>query len=186
GRDDKSTTVGGGGVGGVTRKFGLGGVQKREAKARVNITGRMIDTTTAEILAAVTGTGESNRSGTSLLGAGGSSGGAGGGAVDMRSSNFASTILGEAVSSAVKSMATQLDASADKLPTRKLELNGVVADVAGATLILNIGSRAGVKVGDSFDVSRPIRTVKDPSTGKVIKTITDKVGTATVTEVDEG
>jgi curli biogenesis system outer membrane secretion channel CsgG len=186
GRDDKSTTVGGGAVGGVTRKFGLGGVQKREAKARVNITGRMVDTTTAEILAAVTGTGESTRSGSSLLGAGGSSGGAGGGGVDMRSSNFASTILGEAVSSAVKSMATQLDATAEKLPTRKLELSGVVADVTGGTLILNIGSKAGVKIGDNFDVSRPIRTVKDPTTGKVIKTITDKVGTATVTEVDDG
>lgn len=186
GRDDKSTTVGGGALGGVTGKFGLGGVQKRNAKARVNVTCRMVDTSTAEILAAVTGTGESNRSGASLLGAGGSSGGAGGGAVDMSSSNFANTILGEATSSAVTSMATQLEASADKLPTRKIELAGVVADVSGGTLILNIGSKAGVKVGDVLDVSRPVRTIKDPTTGKVLKTITDKVGTATVTEVDEG
>jgi hypothetical protein len=34
------------------------------------------------------------------------------------------------------------------------------------------------------DISRPVRTVKDPTTGKVIKTITNKVGTATITEVD--
>jgi hypothetical protein len=39
-------------------------------------------------------------------------------------------------------------------------------------------------VGDTLEVSRPVRTVKDPATGKVIKTIADKVGTATVIEVD--
>ena len=69
GRDDQNKTYGGGAVGGVTRKFGIGGLQKREAKAVVAITGRMVDTTTGEILAAVTGTGESTRKGTSLVGA---------------------------------------------------------------------------------------------------------------------
>ena len=34
------------------------------------------------------------------------------------------------------------------------------------------------------EISRPVRTVKDPATGKVIKTITSKMGTATITEVD--
>src|ERR1700682_3589797 len=46
GRDDKNTTVGGGGFGGITGRFGVGGVQKREAKAVCNITARMVDTTT--------------------------------------------------------------------------------------------------------------------------------------------
>jgi hypothetical protein len=41
-----------------------------------------------------------------------------------------------------------------------------------------------VQVGDSIEISRAVRTVKDPSTGKVIKTITNKMGTATITEVD--
>ncbi len=59
GRDDKNTTVGGGGIGGITGRFGVGGVQKREAKAVCNITARMVDTTTGEILAAVTGSGQS-------------------------------------------------------------------------------------------------------------------------------
>jgi hypothetical protein len=34
------------------------------------------------------------------------------------------------------------------------------------------------------EISRPVRTVKDPTSGKVIKTITNKMGTATITEVD--
>jgi curli biogenesis system outer membrane secretion channel CsgG len=181
GRDDKSTTVGGGGYG--LGRFGLGGVQKRDAKAVCNITARMVDTSTAEILAAVTGNGQSKRSGASLVGAGG--GGSGGaGAFDMSSKNFGATILGEAVSAAVTSTGDQLDQKADALPTNKADVSGLVADVSGNTLILNVGRNAGVQVGDTLDISRAVRTVKDPATGKVIKTVTDKVGTATVTDVD--
>jgi curli biogenesis system outer membrane secretion channel CsgG len=182
GRDDENKTYAGGAV--VARKFGLGGLQKREAKAVVGITARMVDTTTAEILAAATGTGESTRKGTSLVGAGGGGGNAAGGGYDMTSKNFGETILGEAVHQAVTQMATQLDQKADALPARKAEFSGLVADVSGTTLILNIGRNSGVQVGDSIEISRAVRTVKDPSTGKVIKTITNKMGTATITEVD--
>ena len=182
GRDDKHTKVGGGGYG--LGKFGLGGVGKSEAKAVVAVSARMVNTSTGEILAAVTGVGESTRSSTSLVGAGGGGSGGGGGALDMGSSNFANTILGEAVRKAVDDTGAQLDASADKVPTIKLEVNGLVADVSGNTLIINVGKTAGVKVGDKLQISRQVRVVKDPSTGKVIKAITDKIGDATVTEVD--
>lgn len=185
GRDDKNTTVGGGALGGYTSKFGLGGVEKRKAKAVVGISARLVDTSTAEILAAVTGSGESTRAGTSLLGAGGSDSGQANGAYDMSSKNFGDTILGEAVHQAVDSVGAQLDAEATSLPTRKLQVAGLVADVSGNTLILNVGSKSGVRVGDTLDVSRPVRSIKDPATGKVIKTITNKLGTATITEVDE-
>src|SRR6202049_3775130 len=90
GRDDKNTAVGGGVLGGYGSKFGIGGVGKHNAKAVVGITGRLVDTTTAEILAAVTGTGESTRSGTSLIGAGGGGGDAASGKYDMSSANFRS------------------------------------------------------------------------------------------------
>jgi curli biogenesis system outer membrane secretion channel CsgG len=183
GRDDKKTGIGGGGLG--LGKFGIGGVQKKEAKAVVGVTVRLVDTSTAEILAAVTGTGESTRSGTSLLGAGGSDSGMGGGGVDMSSSNFAQTILGEAINKAVASMATQLDDKAANLPTVKIQVAGLVADVSGNTLILNVGTKAGVHVGDTLEISRQVRTVKDPATGKVLKVITSKLGDATVTEADE-
>jgi len=56
--------------------------------------------------------------------------------------------------------------------------------VSGSTIILNIGRNSGVQVGDAVEINRPVRTVKDPTTGKVIKTITNKMGTATITEVD--
>jgi curli biogenesis system outer membrane secretion channel CsgG len=185
GRDDKNTTVGGGAFGGYGSKYGLGGIGKHNSKAVVGISARLVDTTTAEILAAVTGSGQSTRSGTSLIGAGGGGGNGADGNYDMSSHNFADTILGEAVHQAVDSTATQLDQEAATLPMRKIEISGLVADVSGNTLILNVGSKAGVKVGDTLDISRPTRTIKDPVTGKVLKTITSKMGIATVTDVDE-
>lgn len=185
GRDDQSTSVGGGAVGGITRRFGIGGVQRKEAKAVVGINARMIDTSTAEILGVASGKGESQRSGTSLLGAGGSSNTSAGGAVDMKSSNFASTILGEATAQAVTQLSGQLDQNAAKLPTVKISVQGLVADATGGTLILNVGSKAGVRVGDRLQVTRKIRDIKDPATGKVLRSIEDKVGEVTITEVDE-
>jgi curli biogenesis system outer membrane secretion channel CsgG len=184
GRDDQHTNVGGGGFGGFGSKYGIGGVKSSKAKAVVGITARMINTSTGEIMVAVTGTGESTRSSTGLLGAGGGGGSGGGAGFDMGSSNFASTILGEATHKAVDDTAVQLDAGVDKVQTIKLEIKGLVADVSGTTLIVNVGKKDGVKVGDKLVISRQVRTIKDPATGKVIKSVEDKIGEAVVTDAD--
>ncbi len=187
GRDDKSTAIGGGAVGGITGRFGVGGVARKESKAVVQITARMVDVNTGEILASAPGLGQSTRSGTSLLGAGGSSGGAGGGAADMRSSNFAATILGEATNKAVTEVAMKLQGVSTKLPTVKAApVDGLIADVSGNTLILNVGSSAGLKVGDVLQVSHTGREIKDPATGKVLRRIDEDLGKVTLTEVDAG
>lgn len=185
GRDDKSTKVGGGALGGITSRYGIGGVGTRNAKAVVAVTARMVNTDTGEILGVASGTGESSRSGTTLLGAGGSSSGGGGGMVDMSSSNFANSILGEAVGKAVTGLSSQLQQSAGKLPGREINIDGLVADASGGTLVLNVGSRAGVKVGDKLLVKRAVREVKDPGTGRVIRRVEDSLGEVVITEVDE-
>jgi curli biogenesis system outer membrane secretion channel CsgG len=182
GRDDKSKSIGGGGF--APRGFGIGGIKKNEAKAVCAISARLVDTTTGEILAAVTGEGESKRSGTSLIGAGGGGGGAGIGGFDTHASNFGQTLLGEAVTQAVGEVGTQLDTASTSLPTRKVEVSGVVADVSGNTLIINVGSKTGLKVGDKLEISHAGRQIKDPTTGKVLKTLTTKIGEGTVTEID--
>jgi curli biogenesis system outer membrane secretion channel CsgG len=183
GRDDKHMGVGGGGYG--LGKFGLGGVGKNESKAVVNVTAKLIDINTAEILAVVTGTGESKRGGFKLGGGGGGWSGGGGGQVDMGSSNFANSILGEAVNAAVANLGQQLDDKADSLPTVKVVVSGLVADVTGNTLIMNVGTKAGVKVGDVLGVFRQGRQIKDPVTGKVLKTVVSKLGDVTITEVED-
>ncbi|HEV2495218.1 MAG TPA: CsgG/HfaB family protein [Terriglobia bacterium] len=185
GRDDQATTVGGAALGGLTGRFGIGGVQRRKAKAVVGISARMVDTSTAEILGVADGKGESKRSGASLVGAGGGGGGAGSGAYDMSSSNFGQTILGEAVHEAVDSVAVQLDQNAQRLPAHVIEVDGLVADVSGNSITVNAGSKAGVKVGDHLALSRKVRDIKDPATGKVLRSVVNKLGDLTITEVDE-
>ncbi|MBZ5561568.1 MAG: CsgG/HfaB family protein [Acidobacteriia bacterium] len=185
GRDDKKQNIGGAAIGGITGRFGLGGVGLRESKAVVSISARLVSVNTGEILVAATGDGQSKRSGKSLLGAGGSSGGAGGGNYDMSSSNFGDTILGEATKEAVASVATQLNGDAGKLPTAVVKINGLVADVSGNTLILNVGSKSGVQVGDHYGIYRKIRDIRDPATKKIIKSVVNKVGEVAITDVDE-
>jgi curli biogenesis system outer membrane secretion channel CsgG len=183
GAENKNVGVSGGGFG--LGRFGLGGVSSKSSKATVKVTAKLVDANTAEILAVVTGTGESKRSGFSIGGGGGGYGGGGGGAFSMGSSDFQNSILGEAVMAAVADMGQQLDGKAALLPTEKIQVSGLVADVSGTTLVLTVGSKSGVKVGDQLSISRKVREVKDPSTGAVIKTITEDLGTATVTQVDE-
>jgi curli biogenesis system outer membrane secretion channel CsgG len=187
GRDDKSTSVGGGALGGVTGRFGIGGVKKTESNAVVQITARLIDTSTAEILASASGKGESKRKGTGLLGAGGSGWSEGGAGIDMKASNFANTIIGEATNMAVTELGSKLDSKATTLPTTVVQVSGVVADAApDGTLIINVGSKAGLKVGDKLDVKHPVRPIKDPATGKTLRMIEDLVGHMVITEVEEG
>ncbi len=98
GRDDQHTNIGGGGYGGPLR---IGGIGNEKSKAVVGITARVVNITTGEILASVKE--KANRRGrrTSLIGAGGGWAAAVAAGLDMGSSNFAKTILGEATHRAV-------------------------------------------------------------------------------------
>ncbi|MEX2299491.1 MAG: CsgG/HfaB family protein [Bryobacterales bacterium] len=183
GRDDKNTKVSTGAFG----RFGaaIGGVGRSKAKAVVAITARMIDVNTAEILAVATGEGDSTREGTSLLGGGYGGGGGGAGAIDMTSSNFANTIIGEAVNKAVEPVARDLEGNAGRIASTKIEIDGLVADYADGTVIVNVGSSSGVKVGDKLLIKRVTREVKDPATGKVLRRIEETLGEVTISEVDQ-
>ena len=182
GRDDKSTKVNTGAFG----RFGaaIGGVGRSKAKSVVAITARMIDVNTAEILGVSTGVGESTREGTSLAGFGAGGGGGGGGAIDMTSSNFANTIIGEATNKAVNPVARELEGYSGRVASKTVEIDGLVADYSGGTVIINVGSQAGVKVGDKLKIKRVSREVKDPATGKVLRRIEETLGEITISEVD--
>jgi curli biogenesis system outer membrane secretion channel CsgG len=184
GTEDKKLGIGG--AAGRWGGFGAGKVGTSKGKAKVVLDCRLIDVDTAEILAVAEGSGESSRSGLMLGGLGAGGGGFGAGEIDMGSSNFRDTILGEATHAAADEAAKELVASADRLPTKQVQVKGLVAHVDGATVILNIGSGQGVQVGDKLKVLRVTSTVKDPATGKVLRELTQEVGTIQVAEVDEG
>jgi len=168
GNDTKNTGIGG--VGAGLGKIGIGGVGQKQSKAIVGLTARIINVDTGEIMAVAEGKGESKRTSTSLAGGGGGWGGFGAGAVNFGASDFQQTIIGEAVKAATDKMSTEVIADRPKVEIRQaptVTVQGVVAAVAGAQVILNVGGKAGVKVGDQFSVERVSQEIKDPATGKV-------------------
>ncbi|MGA8014106.1 MAG: CsgG/HfaB family protein, partial [Candidatus Acidiferrales bacterium] len=183
GNDTKNTNIGGagGGFGG----FGLGGIKHSNSKAIVNIDARIVDIDTAEILGVAEGHGESSRSSTSLTGGGGNWRGFGAGNVDFGSSDFQETILGEAVKASVEQMSAGLIADNVKLTTRTIIVSGLVAAVDGGQIVLNVGAKTGIKVGDQLSIERITRTIKDPATGQVLRQMTTPVGVVRVTDVDD-
>ncbi len=183
GSADKKLGAGGGGIrlGGI----GLGGLGRKTSKATVVIDARIVDIGTGEILAVALGKGESKRSGLMLAAAVGGGGGVLGGVLDMSSSNFASTILGEATRLAVDSLVIELAAAAPKIRESIAAITALVADVSGDHLIINVGTAGGVRIGTEYVVVRPGREIKDPATGNVLRRETAPVGKIKITTADE-
>src|SRR6185436_6969850 len=177
GRDDKSIGIG------AAPKIGpvkIGGIGKKESKATVALDARIIDVQTGEILAVATGKGESKRGGAKLFAAGTP---LGSGGIDMSSSNFQNTIIGEATREAASKLLEEVTGASTKIVTRVVAISALVADVSGSEVTINVGASAGVKNGGSYEVIRPGREIKDPATGRVVRRVTSPVGTLKITQV---
>jgi curli biogenesis system outer membrane secretion channel CsgG len=183
GNETKKTNLGGGG--GNWHGFGVGGLGHSNTKANVAVTSRIINIDTGEIMAVADGTGQSSRSSTSMLGNGGNWSGWGGGHADFGSSDFQQTIIGEATKAAVDQLTTNLASQSSKVGVRSIAVEGVIAAVDGGQIVLNVGAKAGVKVGDQLEVSRVTKEIKDPTTGNVIRRLATGVGTVKATDVDD-
>ena len=183
GNETKNRNIGGGG--GNWGGFGVGGIGRSKSNANVGLTARIVNVETGEILAIAEGSGTSARSSTSLLGNGGNWHGWGGGHTDFGSSDFQQTIIGEATKQAVDNLTTQVVGDAPKIATRQLTVEGLVAAVDGAQIILNVGKKSGVNVGDQLEVVRVTKEIKDPATGAVIRRMTTSVGIVKATDVDD-
>ncbi|HTW45622.1 MAG TPA: CsgG/HfaB family protein [Acidobacteriaceae bacterium] len=182
GNETKNVGVGGGGWN--WHGVGAGGFGHHKSKAIVGVTARIVNIDTGEILASEDGKGESSRSSTSMGGFGGGWGGGGGGHVNFGSSDFQQTIIGEAVKAATDQLATGLEGDASKVTVRTISVNGVVAAVVNGQVVLNVGSGAGLHVGDKLTIERATMTIKDPTTGKVIRQMTSPIGEVQATSVD--
>jgi len=183
GNETSKQNVGGGG--GNFHGFGVGSIGHSNSKANVVIDARIINIDTAEILAAAEGKGQSSRSGLSLGGGGGNWRGVGGGNVDFGSSNFQSTIIGEATKKAVEALAADLGTQSSHLTVRAVKIDALIAAVDGGQIILNAGARAGIHSGDQLTVVRVGREIKDPATGQVIRRLTSTIGTIQAADVDD-
>jgi curli biogenesis system outer membrane secretion channel CsgG len=183
GNETKKTNLGG--AGGNWHGMGLGNLGHSNSKANVAITARIIDVDTGEILGVADGKGQSARASTSLLGGGSNWHGFGGGNADFGSSDFQSTIIGEATKQAVDQLSGNLAVNAPKIVARTITVEGTVAAVEGDQIVLNVGGKAGIKVGDEFNVVRVTKEIKDPTTGAVIRRLSTNVGVVKATDVDD-
>ena len=183
GNETKKTGLGG--AGGNWGGFGLGGLSHSNSKANVGMDARLVNVDTGEILAVAEGKGQSSRSSTSMLGGGGSWHGFGGGNADFGSSDFQNTIIGEATKQAVDKLVVDLVSDSSRVAVRTITVEGLVAAVDGGQIILNVGARAGVKVGDTLNVMRVTKEIKDPATGAVIRRLSTNIGVVRATDVDD-
>lgn len=163
---------------------GFGGLKSHKSKVHVAIDARVVDINTSEILGACHGAGESKRGGMSLWGGALGSGGG----FDMGSSDFATSIAGEATLTAVDQMGSQIIEMASKVPDGQsiaaANVEGKVADVTGTTVIVNVGKANGIAVGDNLSVDHPYKTIKDPTSGKTLKELTNTVAVVKISSVD--
>jgi curli biogenesis system outer membrane secretion channel CsgG len=158
---------------------------RKETKATVAIDARIVQIGTGEILAVAHGRGEAKRARMKteednhpLYRQG----------QDPWSADLASTLIGEAIRAAVDSLVATLVAAAPKIPHTETVavIAGLVADVSGSELIINVGTASGVKVGAEYAVMRPGRDIKDPATGAVLRHLTTPVGKIKITSADAG
>jgi hypothetical protein len=68
---------------------------------------------------------------------------------------------------------------------RTVKVEGLVAAVDGGQIVLNVGAKAGLKVGDQLTVERVTKEIKDPATGAVIRRMASPVGVIRLTDVDD-
>jgi hypothetical protein len=85
----------------------------------------------------------------------------------------------------VEKIAGQLNSFAEKIPHPRIEMEGLVADVAGNSVTLNLGLKSGVRVGDKFAILHEVHPVADPKTGGSLPPVVEQISEATVTEVGE-
>jgi len=183
GRDDRKTSVNAGAFG-VPGPFGHLHVGKSSSKAVVVIDYRLVDAETSEIIDSGEARGESKRESKGFGGMFGVSGaGAGGGGVDMTSSNFGQTIIGEATIAACDQLAEIMNSKIPGLPKKQVDVEARIADVSGSTITLAAGGNDGIQVGDRFEVFHVISEIKDPTTGEILDSKVEKAGDLVITSV---
>jgi curli biogenesis system outer membrane secretion channel CsgG len=187
GRDDKKK---GGGIGALGRACawcGLAGAAaggfKKEEKAVVVINYRLIDAETSEIIATGEARGESKRSSMNWGAFAGGYNGAGAASFDMTSSNFGETIIGEATKDCVDKLVAGFTTQAEAMKKRVREVEAYVADITGGSMMISAGSNDGVNAGETFEIFRVEKEVKDPVTKEVIDRVVTKVGECKIASV---
>lgn len=156
----------------------FGTMRSRKAKAKVTVDARLIDINSTETIGAATATAESKTKGDWSMNDG----------WDFNSSDFASSVAGDATTACCDQLVEQLKGMSTKIADNQslaaMNVQGKIADVTGAQVIVNVGKINGIANGDNLQVERVTKTVKDPVSGKVLKEITSTIAIINITSVD--
>lgn len=185
GRDDRRKAAG---IGvGVSGAGGIIGGSKSDVKAVVVLAYRLVDNESSEIVATGEARGESKRTSKGGLGGFFAGGVLVGGGFSSNASNFAETIIGEAVMDAVTKLSADLSTRGAGAAgsAKEVEIEASVADVSGASITITAGSAAGITNGMKLTVFRKGKEIKDPTTGEVLDVQTDRIGDLVITSVRE-
>jgi curli biogenesis system outer membrane secretion channel CsgG len=183
GRDDRRNS---GGLGvGVPGAGGAIGGYKATDKAVVVLDYRLVDNETSEIVASGEARGESKR--TSKGGFAGMFAGGVlvGGGFGSNASNFAETIIGEAVMDACDKLSADLSTRGMEAAgsAKAIEIEALVADVSGGSMTITAGSQAGLRVGAKLTVYHKGKEIKDPTSGEVLDVQVTPIGSLVITNV---
>lgn len=161
-----------------------GAVAPAMRKAVVTITAQFIDANTGQVLVTANSKGVSRRSGTKLLDSAATA--ESGGSLTMESSNFVQSMIGEATAAAVNELAKELEGENANLPKWTAPpLRGQITEASNANIIINVGSAAGLKVGDKMLVTRVVHVERDRVTEAAVGAVEDEVGMLTIVSVQD-
>ena len=185
GQDTRKNNVNTGAVtngrlGGVLGSVNVG---NRSDKAIVEISYRLVDAESSEVIAVGEARGESKRKSNGFGIAGFGNGNGGNVGTNMSSSNFQETIIGEATVDCINKLAAIANSKDQRIATRTAEVETKIAEVVGKKIYLAAGTNDGIQNCDRFEVSRIVKEIKDPSTGEVLDLQTERVGEIMVVEV---
>ena len=161
-----------------TQVFGIG-TGKTVVTANVGLNVRLINTTTAEIVAAAEGVGEASQKSKRIRV---------GVVSNQNSTNNQGKLITDATRQAVDQIVTEIALAAPKLGgstgVSHAAAQAKVAGVDNGVIVLNRGSNSGFQDGTIVAVERVTSEVKDPDTGKVLRRISSEVGRLELYEVD--
>jgi curli biogenesis system outer membrane secretion channel CsgG len=160
-----------------TTRGGIGGIGGNQTVADASINLRVIDTTTAERIVALAEDGQVKKGGVRI-----------GSANLSRDAEWG--IASEAIEQAAKKLVTKLTTGTylDQISAAAGSTGGVdmrIIRVDGNKAYINVGSAAGIKVGDKFTIFKRGEELIDPVTGAKLGATEKQTGTGVVSEVQE-
>lgn len=154
--------------------IGILGLGIKTNTAKVEVNARMIDTSTGEVILAAKGLGEESRSGVKV-----------GELFSSSGSQFESSLLGIATRKAITSIVSDLKGYESKLKDSAINTIIAYVDTEKKTYLIDSGTDSGLEKGLSLSVIKVLREIKSPTTGKILKTITEKIADLTITQIDK-